>query len=81
MENVANHFGMELIKLSGNGYAILLVFQGHAPNLLMKEDDTDEKNPEMKHIVKRIVDETKPLKISDKTYATGISKKHCRRRS
>jgi len=74
VENVTNHFGMELIKLCGNGYASLLVFRGHTPNLLRTVDDTDEENPEMKHIVKRIVGETKELKKSDKTYATRISK-------
>ena len=74
MENVTNHFGMEPIKLSGNGYASLLVFRGHAPNLLRTVDDAEKENPEMKHIVKRIVGETKQLKKSDKTYATRISK-------
>ena len=34
VECVTNHFGMELIKLSGNGYASLLVFRGFAPTIL-----------------------------------------------
>ena len=33
VECVTNNFGMELIKLSGTGYASLLVFRGHAPTI------------------------------------------------
>lgn len=74
VEDVINHFGMELIKLSGNGYASLLVFRGHAPNILRAVDDTDEETPDLKHIVKCIIQETKKLKSNSNSYNTRISK-------
>lgn len=74
VECVTSHFGVDLITLSGNGYASLLVFRGHAPNILRTVDDTDEEIPEMKRIVKCIVQETKKLKKTDNTYSTRISK-------
>ena len=59
VECVTTHFGSELIKLSGNGYASLLVFKGHAPNILRAVEDTDERASEVKHIVKCIIQDAK----------------------
>ena len=63
--------------LSGNGYASLFVFKGHALiNILKAVEDTDDKTVEMKHIVKCIIQDAKKLKSdkSDKIYTTRISK-------
>ena len=71
---VTQHFGPELVKLSGNGYASLLVFKRHAPNILKAVEDTDDGTPEVKHIVKCVIRDVKNLKKSDNTYTTRISK-------
>ena len=67
----------DLIILSGNGYASLFVFKGHALiNILKAVEDTDDETVEMKHIVKCIIQDAKKLKSdkSDKIYTTRISK-------
>ena len=67
----------DLIMLSGNGYASLFVFKGHALiNILKAVEDTDDETVEMKHIVKCIIQDAKKLKSdkSDKIYTTRISK-------
>ena len=67
-------FAPELVRLSGNGYASLLVYNGHLPHILKAVEDTDDDNPEMKHIAECIVQESKKLKTSANTYTTRISK-------
>ena len=63
--------------LSGNGYASLFVFKGHALIKILKAvEDTDDESVKMKHIVKCIIEDAKKLKSdkSDKIYTTRISK-------
>ena len=67
-------FAPELVRLSGNGYASLLVYNGHLPHILKAAEDTDDDNPEVKHIAECIVQESKKLKTSASTYTTRISK-------
>ena len=74
---MTKYFEADLIILSGNGYASLFVFKGHAPiNTLNAVEDTDDETVEMKHIVKYIIQDAKKLKSdkSDKIYTTRISK-------
>ena len=52
---VTKRFAPELVRLSGNGYASLLVFNGHLPHILKAVEDTDDDNPEVKHIAECIV--------------------------
>ena len=72
---VTKRVAPELVTLSGNGYASLLVFNGHLPHSLKAVEDTDDDNPEVKHIAECIVQESKKLKTSANTYTTRISKK------
>ena len=59
---VAKYFEADLIMLSGNGYASLFIFKGHALiNILKAVEDTDDETVEMKHIVKCIIQDAKKL--------------------
>lgn len=55
VEGVTEHFGPELIILSEHGYASLIVFKEHAPNILRAVEDADEGNTAMKYIAKCVI--------------------------
>lgn len=76
VEGVTEHFGPELIMLSGHGYASQLVFKEYAPNIFGAVEDADEGNTAMKHIAKCAMQDAKQMK-PDNTYATRNFETNC----
>ena len=71
---LVEHFGKDLLILSGNGVSSLLVFRSKASNSLrLIDDDEDELHASIECVAKEIQSECKELKRDSWLYDTRIS--------
>ena len=75
MKHLSERFGAEILILSGDGVAGILVFKTQASsylNLVGNDDDTDDVDMALRKVAKKIVGESTQLKCDQSTYDTRM---------
>jgi len=72
VSHLSDHFGPDLLILSGSGVASLLVFQSKASGLLHLVNDEDDFDCVLERVAKRIVHETQRLPADRKVYQASV---------